>query len=45
MFKEYVKKCTINYFEKIKTHGNTLVRSIPYENCKKKHKRIMHILN
>lgn len=40
---DYIKKLSINYYNRIQNHENNLIRNIPYENVKYKHNRLMNI--
>lgn len=43
--KDYIHKLTVNYFNRIKSHPNALVRNILYDTKEKyKHKRVMHVI-
>ena len=41
---EFIKKLTIDYYNKIEKHPNQLVRKIKYCNKKYKHRRIMKVV-
>ena len=45
MFRNYVKIKSQNYFDRINSQKNNLVKNIPYTACHKKHRQIMHIIH